>query len=194
MTRNLRFPVLAAAFLAGFPTLMSAGPIADKAVEAETAIDAGDAAAAWQAAVGVSQEVWNATPTIGFTTISLATELSVGFGVYNPRADNKFVAGSPVIIYVEPWGYAFGSAGEGLNSINFAVDLEVLTEAGETLGSLKDLTKVDLVTRSRPHEFNASVTFNLDGISPGKYLLKVTMRDVNSTKAGTFDMPIEIIE
>ncbi len=194
MTRTYPMTLLAAALISGFAPILSAGPIADKAAEVEAAIAAGDHAAAYAGAGGIVDEAWNAAPQIGFTTVALATEPSVDFGIYNPRPDNKYTAGSPIIIYTEPWGFGYGSPGEGLHSVNFAVDLELLTEAGETLGSLKDIAKIDFVARSRRKEANATVTFNLDGISPGNYLLKVTMRDVNSTKTGTFDMPIEIVQ
>lgn len=194
MTRPLRPILLSALLLTGLATSPNAGPIADKATEVEAAIAAGDHAAAWAGVIALSDEAWTLAPQIGFTTVSLATEPSVDFGVYNPRPDNKYTAGAPIIIYSEPWGYGFGSAGEGLYAINFAVDLELLTEAGETLGSLKDIAKFDFVTRSRRKEANVTTTFNLDGISPGKYLLKVTMRDLNSSKIGAFDLAIEIVQ
>lgn len=193
MTRSYRLAVLTAAVLTATAPALVAGPIADKASEVEAAIAAGDSASAWTAVGALSDEAWNAAPQIGFTDVSLATESSVGYGIYNPRPDNKFTSGSKVIIYSEPWGYGYGSPGEGLNSINFAVDLEVLTEAGETLGSLKDIAKIDFVSRRKMRELNATVFFDVGGISPGKFLLKVTMRDMNSAKTGTFDVPIEII-
>lgn len=194
MTRSPSLTLISTLFCAGFATALSAGPIADKAVEVETALAAGDSTAAWGAVAALSEEAWNAAPQIGFTNVSLATELSVGYGIYNPKPDNKYKAGSPIIIYTEPWGFGYGSPGEGLFSINLPVDLELMNQAGESLGSLKDIAKIDLVTRNKLRELNATVTFNLDGISPGNYLLKVTMRDLNSTKSGTFDLPIEIVE
>ncbi len=194
MIRSNRLPLLAAAGLTLIASSIAAGPMADKAVEVETAIAAGDHVAAWTAVGALSEEAWNAAPQIGFTRVSLATELSVGYGIFNPKEDNKFKAGSPIFIYSEPWAYGFGNPGEGLYSINLAVDLDLSTEAGEALGSLKDIAKIEHVTRNKLRELNASVNFNLDGISPGKYRLRVTMRDQNSTKSGTFDLPIEIIE
>ncbi len=194
MTRSYPMTLFTAVLISGFATILPAGPIADKAAEVEAAIAEGNHAAAYAGAGAITEEAWKASPQIGFTTVALATEPSVDFGIYNPRPDNKYKAGSPIIIYTEPWGFGYGAPGEGLYSINFAVDLELLTEAGETLGSLKDIAKIDFVARSRRKEANASVIFNLDGISPGKYLLKVTMRDMNSEKTGSFDMPIEIVQ
>jgi hypothetical protein len=194
MNRRPCLTILAAALLSANATFLVAGPIADKAAEIEAAMASGDHAAAWAGVGSLSDEAWNAAPQIGFSTIGLTIERSVDYGVYNPRPDNKFKAESPVIIYTEPWGYGFGSAGEGLHSINFAVDLEVLNGAGETLGSLKDIAKIDFISRNRRKETNATVIFNLGGIAPGAYLLKVTFRDMNSTKSGTFDLPIEIVQ
>lgn len=175
-------------------TTTQAGPIADQAAEIETLLAADDIAGAGLAADALYQSVWDATTAISFRNVVLVSETASGFGIYNPRADAKFKAGEPVIIYAEPYGYSFGTPADGLNSINFDVDLKVLSETGEVLGEMPNLAALELQSRVKNHEFQANLTYNLNGITPGNYVLQTTLRDKNSEKVGTFETAIEIVE
>ncbi len=171
-----------------------AGTVADKATEIEAMIAADDYAGAGTAAGELYQTVWDTAPSISFRQVVLVAEPASGFGVYNPRPNEKYKVGEPVIIYAEPYGYGYGAPGDGLYSIGFVVDLKVMNEAGEVLGEIPNLTELELQSRAQNHEFQANLTYTLDGITPGKYVLQTTLRDKNSDKTGTFDTPIEIIE
>lgn len=175
-------------------TAAQAGPIADKATEIEALLAADDIAGAGLAADVLYQTVWDAATAISFRNVVLVSETASGFGIYNPRADAKFKAGEPVIIYAEPYGYSFGTPSDGLNSINFDVDLKVLSETGEVLGEMPNLAALELQSRVKNHEFQANLTYNLNGITPGNYVLQTTLRDKNSEKTGTFETAIEIVE
>lgn len=171
-----------------------AGPVADKAAEIETLVDASDMAAALTAADDLYGMVWDSAPTINFRNVVLVTESAAGFGIYNPRPDEKYKAGEPIIIYAEPYGFGYAVPSEGLNSLGFIIDLKVISEAGEVLGEIPNVTEVSLESRYKNREFQANLTYNLDGVPPGRYVLQTTLRDKNSAKTGTFENTVEIVE
>ena len=138
--------------------------------------------------------VWDMTTAIGFSQAMLVAEPASGFGIYNPRPDNKFAKGVPVIIYVEPFGFGYGTPAEGLFSMGFFVDLKVTTDAGEVLGEYPNLTELDQNARYPIREFQANLTYNLGGLAAGRYLLQTTLRDKNSGKIGVIENTIEIVE
>lgn len=176
----------------GLPAL--AGPIADKAAEIEAMIAADDMTAAAAAADALYGQIWDATTSIGFRNVVLVSEPAGGYGIYNPRADEKYKLGEPIVIYAEPFGFGYGTPNEGLNSMAFIVDLKVITEGGEVLGEIPNLTEIALESRYKNREFQANLTYNLDGIGVGRYVLQTTLRDKNSDKTGTFENTIEIVE
>lgn len=171
-----------------------AGTVADKAAEIEALMAVPDSKGAIDAANTLLGTVWDSTTDIGIHQTVLVTEAAAGFGIYNPRADEKYKVGEPIMIYAEPFGFGYGAAGEGLYSIGFAVDLKVLTESGEVLGEMLDLANLELTSRYQNREFQANLTYTLDGVPPGRYVLETTLRDKNSAKVGTFQNVVEFVE
>lgn len=190
MLKTIAAVVLGASL--AFPA--SAGPVVDKATEIEGLMAAADSAGAIAAANELMEVVWDAAKEIGIHQTILVTEPASGFGIYNPRADEKYKVGEPILIYAEPFGYGYGSGGDGLYTIGFAVDLKVMTEAGEVLGELPGVAEMALTSRFKNREFQANLTYTLDGITPGIYVLETTLRDKNSDKSGSFQNTIEIVE
>lgn len=185
---SIAFPIVFAA------TSAISGPVADKAAEIETLITANDTAGALTAAADLYTQVWETAVAISFRQVALVAEPASGFGVYNPRPTDVFKVGEPIIIYAEPYGYSFGTPAEGLYSIGFVVDLKVMAQSGEILGEIPNLTELELQSRAQNHEFQANLTYTLDGITAGRYVLQTTLRDKNSEKTGMFEVPIEIVE
>lgn len=171
-----------------------AGPIADKAAEVESLLDAGDATGASAAASDLYGLIWDASPALVIKQAVLVSEAAAGVGVYNPRETNTYKAGEPILIYAEPTGFGYGNPGEGLYSMGFGVDLKVMSETGEVLGEIPDLTQVELSSRNQNREFQANITYTLNGIEPGRYVLQTTLKDKNSAKTGTFETAIEIVQ
>lgn len=195
MSRTPCFMPLAALGIAmGLALPAQAGPIADKAAEAETLLAAGDDAGAIAAARDAFGQAWDATTGLSFGEVHLITEPAAGYGIYNPRPDDKYKLAEPVLIYAEPMGFAYGQPGDGLFSIGFFVDLKVMNEAGEVLGDLQNITELDLNSRYANREFQANLTYNLEGVPPGRYVLQTTLRDKNSAKVGSFDTTVEFVE
>jgi hypothetical protein len=192
--KHIIFNSLALTVGLGLATPVWAGPIADKAAEIEAMIAADDMAGAAAAADDLYGQVWDASTAIGIRNVVLVSEPASGYGIYNPRADDKYKLGEPIIVYAEPYGFGYGTPSEGLNSMAFFVDLKVISEGGEVLGEIPNLTELALESRYKNREFQANLTYNLDGITAGRYVLQTTLRDKNSDKTGTFETTIEIVE
>ncbi|TXI03945.1 MAG: hypothetical protein E6Q73_03915 [Pseudorhodobacter sp.] len=187
--------LLAIALAASLLTLPAqGGEIADKATEAESLLSAGDDLGAITAARRAFGKAWEATTGLAIGETALISEPASGYGIYNPRPDDKFKIGEPILIYAEPMGFGYGNPGEGLYSIGFFVDLKVMTEGGEVLGDLQNLTELDLTSRYPNREFQANLTYNLEGVPPGRYVLQTTLRDKNSAKIGSFETTVEFVE
>jgi hypothetical protein len=193
--RALRLgPILLGGVLLGLPLAAAASPVTDAAAEVDARVQAGDSAGAVAKAREILDLVWQASPGLGFTDALLVMEPARGFGVYNPRPDNIFRKGEAIEIYAEPYGFGYGNPGEGLYSIGFHVDLQVLAPDGQVLAEVPDVTRLEMTSRYRNKEFQANLTYHLDGVPAGSYRLVTTLRDANSPKLGTFEIEIGIAE
>ena len=120
-TKKVTSPVMASVLSAVFAAVLSAalataaqaGPVADSAKAIETKLAANDFGGALDAARDILAQVWDQSPGLTFTQSLLVAENATGYGVYNPRADNVFKSGAPILIYCEPLGFGYGTPGEG---------------------------------------------------------------------------------
>jgi hypothetical protein len=48
-------------------------------------------------------------------------------------------------------------------------------------------------SRRRNKEFQVFITYNFQGLKPGDYVLATTLRDRNSPKTGSFELPFTIV-
>lgn len=170
------------------------GTITDAATAIEGKLAADDIDGALGAARDLMGLVWDASQGIGFTQSLLVAENATGFGVYNPRDNNVFKPGEPILIYCEPYGMGYGTPGQGLYSVNFVIDLQVLDASGNQLANALGATEYNMTSRHQNREVQANITYNLDGIPVGRYTLVTTLRDKNSSKSGSFQTAIEIAE
>jgi hypothetical protein len=193
---TMRATLLALTLALATPALTSpatATPLTDLAAEADARLTSKDFPAALTAARSLLALVWQATPALTFTEATLVAQNATGYGVFNPRSTNQFKQGDPILIYCEPVGFGYGSPGAGLFSVNFFVDLQVLDSAGSKLADAPAATEYNLTTRHQNQEVQANITYNLDGLQPGRYTLITTLRDKNSLKSGSFQTAIEIL-
>ncbi len=188
MFKFLYIVALSGAF--GLPA--QAGPVVDAATQIEGKLGKGDPGGALSAAGDLYAQVWDKAQVVGFTQALLVAENATGFGVYNPRPTNVFKLGEPILIYCEPFGFAYGAPGAGLFSVNLFVDLQVLDASGNQLANAPDATEYNMTSRHQNREVQANITYTLDGIKPGHYTLVTTLRDKNSGKSGSFQTAIEI--
>lgn len=167
-----------------------AGEISDRAAEAEKALLAGDGAGALEKFRSAEDALWQAMP-LGVLNVKHITAAS-GFGAYAERPNNVYKPGEEIVLYMEPVGYGYGSDGLGNNQIALYVDLTVLSQSGEKLGSVEKLGRIQLATRSHNRELFFKLNVSLDGVPPGKYRADFLMHDENSQKTAPFTTDFEI--
>lgn len=170
-----------------------AGPMIEAATQIEVKLAANDPMGAIASARVMVALVSDAAPVLGFTESTLVAENATGYGVYNPRENNQFKTGTPILIYCEPVGFGYGSPGAGLYSVNFGIDLQVLDASGNQIANAPDVTEYNMPSRHQNQEVQANITYSLDGLPPGQYTLVTTLRDKNAAKSGSFQTAIEIV-
>src|SRR5512133_632874 len=80
---------------------------------------------------------------LGFRHILFVTEAPGGFAIYDPRPNNVFKPGEPLIVYTEPIGIAWQQNGDKVSS-KLVVDFEVRSPDGQVLGGQKAFGEVSL--------------------------------------------------
>ena len=167
-----------------------AGEITDRAAEAEKALQAGDGAGALEKFRGAEEALWQAMP-LAVQNVK-QVDSAGGFGIYTERANHIYKPGEKVVLYMEPVGYGYGSDGLGNSQIALSVDLTVLSDSGEALGTFEKIGSVQVASRSHNRELFFKLDLSLDGLPPGKYKCNFLMHDQNSTKTAPFSTDIEI--
>jgi hypothetical protein len=181
-----------AALIISTSTAAYAGEIADKAAEAEKALQSNDGVGALTKFRDAEEALWKAMP-LGVMNVKHITGAS-GFGIYNERPNHIYKPGEEIVLYMEPVGYGYGSDGLGNNQIALYVDLTVLSAAGEKLGTFEKLGRVQLASRSHNREMFFKLNVSLDGVPPGKYRADFLMHDENSQKTAPFTTDFEIAQ
>jgi hypothetical protein len=128
---------------------------------------------------------------LGFRRILFVTEAPGGFAIYDPRPNNVFKPGEPLIVYTEPVGIAWQPNGDKVSS-KLVVDFEVRSPDGQVLGGQKSFGEFSLTAREPPIDYMAHVTINLTGAPVGSYVLGLTVHDANSGKTASADLPFEV--
>ena len=167
-----------------------AGEITDRAAEAEKALQAGDGAGALEKFRSAEEALWQAMP-LAVQNVK-QVDSAGGFGIYSERPNHIYKPGEKVVLYMEPVGYGYGSDGLGNSQIALSVDLTVLSESGEPLGTFEKIGSVQVASRSHNRELFFKLDLSLDGLPAGKYKCNFLMHDQNSTKTAPFSTDIEI--
>lgn len=125
---------------------------------------------------------------LAFTSAKFIALPARGYGSYTPLASVEFQSGDPLIVYAEPLGYAHTEQ-NGLFAIDLSVDFELRNTTGQVLASQDGFAALHSESLSRIREYQSSLTFNLQGLQAGEYVLKVQFNDENSEKSGSFELP-----
>ena len=170
----------------------AAGELADRALAAEGALEAGDARAAITEFEKAQEALWAAMPLTILDVAQVAN--AAGVGIYSERANSIYAPGEKLLLYVQPVGYSYGDDGLGNKVIALAVDLTLKSEAGEALGTIENIGSIKLSSRTRNRELFFSLNLSLDAASipAGKYTAEFLMRDLNSQKTAPFAIDFEI--
>jgi hypothetical protein len=114
-----------------------------------------------------------------------------GYGAYEPYDEAKFSPNDQVSLYVEVENYASQSCDQGFVT-NLAASYQILDDRGQCVdgGPFPDV--VDLC-RSRRRDFHIQYGLVLpEMIAPGKYQLRLAMRDLGGDKVGQRKIAFEI--
>lgn len=167
-----------------------AGEISDRAAEAEKLLQSGDGPGAMEKFNSAEEAFWKAMP-LGVLNVK-QVDSATGFGIYSERTNHIYKPGEKIVLYMEPVGYGYGSDGLGNSSIALSVDITVVSAAGQTLGTMEKVGRVQVASRSHNRELFFKLDLSLDGLPPGKYRCDFLMHDENSTKTAPFSTDIEI--
>ncbi|UDL87531.1 hypothetical protein LGH82_20335 [Mesorhizobium sp. PAMC28654] len=167
-----------------------AGEISDRATEAEKLLQSGDSAGALEKFRSAEDALWQAM-SLAIMNVK-QVDSATGFGIYSERANHTYKPGEKIFLYMEPVGYGYGSDGLGNSQIALSVDLTVVSESGENLGTFEKIGSVKVASRSHNRELFFKLDLSLDGLPPGKYRCDFVMHDENSNKTAPFTTDIEI--
>jgi hypothetical protein len=186
----IRYTIFALAWLAWIAGSSIAGEIEDLARDAEAKAKAGqhiEAVEALRRAINLLA----AKAPLTLRRVQFIAEAPKGFGIYQPRANNVFRAGEPLIVYAEPVGMGWSAAAD-VNRAHVAADFEIRTTDGKILGGQKDFGAFEFTSRDQNHEIMTHLTIRLSGVRPGRYVFAATYRDQVSGKSANMELPFEI--
>ena len=164
----------------------------DAAEKAESLVEEENFSGAIKVLETARDSVWEQSPL----TINNATLVAgdpTGYGIYDPRPNNEFKPGEPVIIYTEPKGYGFGSE-NNLFTIKINLDYDIQDASGQSLAKKSDFATWEIKSRVQNREFMGKLTYNLKGLSPGIYKIVTIARDQNADSSVEFSNIIKIVE
>jgi len=170
----------------------NAGPIADKAAEAERLLEAGDSLGAVAALDAAVEVAWAAMP-LTVRNVQHVTQ-ATGYGVYVPRDSNVYKSGEKLFLYAEILGYQIGQDPIGNKLISTDLGIKLKDDAGKTLVSVDRGFNFSQAVRVFNKEFFFNVDLNFTGAPPGNYVAEMTVTDRASNKSAVFDVPFQIIE
>lgn len=169
---------------------VAAQDIVGKAKQAEALAHQGKYAEALAVMNEATAILWDKSPLF-FRRALWVAEPPQGFGAFNPRENNVFKAGTPMIIYAEPVGFGWRKAGD-IWRTQMEADLVVKTKAGEVLLRRTGFQTLQVASRVRNREFMVHLTYRFTGFPKGAYVAETTLRDTVTGKKGTFALPFVI--
>lgn len=129
---------------------------------------------------------WEKTPLL-LGNARFVTGEDNTYGIYDPRADNRFAAGEPLYLYLEPIGFAFKKNPAGYYDFGFKVDFTLEDEAGSVLGSQKDFATPNFSSWNHNTEVALTFTYTFTGFEKGKYKVVTNVSDAYSGKSATVE-------
>jgi hypothetical protein len=180
---------LSALLLLGSAGFAAAGPAVDAATRAEALAAEGKTAEALDALSAAMDSLCAESP-LAFRKVAVV-DSSGGFGVYSERADKTFKPDEKMKVYVEPVCFGYGGSGAS-STIGFNADLSIENATGQVLGEAKDVFSISTPSTPSRREFSMTLSFGVPFLRPGDYKAVFTVRDQNSDKTGTFEVPFAI--
>jgi hypothetical protein len=135
-------------------------------------------------------KVWQDGPLLFRKAIFVSKE-PAGFGIYDPRPDNKFAPGEKLVIYVEPVGFTWKEQ-DGLKRAQLVADLVLKDGEGTVVGQQEGFGTFTFDSREENMEVMTALTIDFTEAPAGKYVAELKFNDKLGDKSATFDLPFEI--
>ena len=177
--------------LTTFPLSALGNEMVEQARKAEQLLQSGQPKAAYEALDGAVEAFWQSTPM--FIRKAVYANDITGYGIYKPHAP-VFKTDEPHVIYVEPIGFAYGKEENGQTVASWSVDFALASSKGLTLLQRDDFLSLSLPLGLHNREIHLTLTVNLTGLKPGKYVSHYRLKDRNSEKTATFSLPFKVVE
>jgi len=116
------------------------------------------------------------------------TKLVKDLKSYEARTDNSFNQGEPMYITWQILGYGIRQSGGGY-SINIAVDSQIVSSDAVILNTQENVRQLKRMDPIRSTELYTYLTYSVSKGMPGDYILRINLRDLNSAKTTSFDIP-----
>lgn len=185
---KLKAAYLSALVLLSASEAAMAGPIADAGQRAEVLAAEGKTLEALQALDDAVNAIWVESPLL-FRDVTLVE--AGGENGSAERANRMFQPDETLRVRVEPVGYGYGGSGDRVK-IGFSGDLSMENATGQILAEAKDLFSVSVDSAPGNRHFDMTISFVVPYVRPGEYTARFTVRDQNSQKSGTFDVPFTV--
>ena len=166
-----------------------AGPVADAAARAEALQAEGKSVEALAALDEAVDSLWKAAP-LSFRKAMLV-EGSGEAGAPQERPAGAFQTDEEMRVYVEPVGYGYGGSGV-TGKTGFDIDLTIQNGTGQVISEGKDAFSISKDTRIGYRGFGMTLSFKVPYVRPGDYVARFTVRDQNSSKTGSVDVPFTV--
>jgi hypothetical protein len=176
--------VLSGASLAG------AGPIVDAAERAEALQAESKMLEALEALDEAVEVIWTQGP-LAFRKVVLVDSAGA-LGTYDERTERSFAPDEMFRVYVEPVGFGHGTSNAG-GTIGFDADLAIQNTTGQIITEAKDVFSITVDAAPDRHEFGMTLSFAMPYLRPGDYEAVFTVRDKNSPKTGSFEVPFTVV-
>lgn len=160
-----------------------AGTMLDAATRAEALRAQGKIVEALEELQAAMDKVCEGSP-LAFRKAAIV-ESSKGFGDFVERTDKTFKPDEKLLVYVEPVCLGAGANG----AVGFKADLSITNTTGQVLGEAKDVFSV---STSGGGHFSATLSFEVPYLRPGDYKATFSVRDSNSPRTGSFEVPFSI--
>lgn len=165
---NLFTPIVILSLVLGCSTLSVAESSADRGELfdlAKQALQKGNSVDALVELNKVLLSVWEACPLTARKSL-LVSKKTAGFGMYEPRPNNIYKPGEPVLLYVQPIGYTHKKTGK-FYEFGLTADFSLLSAGGDVLGGIRGFGNWVMMGHERNTEFFMNLTCTLTGVKPG---------------------------
>jgi hypothetical protein len=186
--RIARRAVAATGIVFCLATAAPAGEVADKAAEAETLLQSGEAGPAFEALSAAVDSFWASAPL----TIKQAYFVTDEDGAkFSQRPDGAFRSGETARVHLEPLGYGFRED-SGTFRIALTTSIELRTPGGLILAKTEDFGRLEWAGRAKSRTFNGRVGIDLPDLKAGDYELLVTVSDEATKKTASVTLPFTV--